>query len=90
MDGQSKHIKEEETDDLLALEKALKSAHSEDMAKFVPSLSHPTPPQTFVPLIPPSAILVLTLAKPPFDTVTGLYNSDSDQQIGGYVQGALR
>jgi hypothetical protein len=51
----SKHIGEEETDDLLALEKVLKAAGSEDMAKsfrrtkkFVPSRSHPMAPIRFV------------------------------------------
>jgi len=56
MEGLSKYIKEGETNDLPALEKVLKSADSEDMAKsfqrmkkLVPSRRHHMAPQRFIP-----------------------------------------
>ena len=62
------HIKEEENDDLPALETALQTADSESMAKsfgrtkaFVPSRSHPSAPD-----------------KPPFETVVGLMAAPMD------------
>ena len=62
------HIKEEEDDDLPALETALSTADSENMAKsfgrtkaFVPSRSHPSAPD-----------------KPPFETVAGLMAAPLD------------
>jgi hypothetical protein len=62
------HIKEEENDDLPALEKAIATAESESLAKsfertkaFVPSRSHPSAP-----------------SKPPFETVVGLLTAPID------------
>jgi hypothetical protein len=62
------HIKEEESDDLPALEKAIATAESESLAKsfertkaFVPSRSHPSAP-----------------SKPPFETVVGLLTAPID------------
>jgi hypothetical protein len=62
------HIKEEENDDLPALESALEKHESESMAKavgrtkaFVPSRSHPSAPN-----------------KPPFETVVGLMTAPID------------
>ncbi|KAI9807654.1 MAG: hypothetical protein M1825_005595 [Sarcosagium campestre] len=69
----SEHIKEEESDDLPALEKALNEKHpngsaSEDLARsfnrtkmFVPTRSHPSAPD-----------------KPPFETVAGLMAAPLD------------
>ncbi|KAJ1680186.1 hypothetical protein EV182_000528, partial [Spiromyces aspiralis] len=64
-----KHIKEEEAQDLMALEKTLKQNDSEDMAtkfkrtkKFVPTRSHPSAPD-----------------KPPFETVVGLMAAPVDR-----------
>ena len=62
------HIKEEENDDLPALESAIPTAESESLAKsfgrtkaFVPSRSHPSAP-----------------SKPPFETVVGLLTAPID------------
>jgi hypothetical protein len=62
MNDLNAHIKEEENDDLPALESAIQTAESESIAKsfertkaFVPSRSHPS-----------------ALDKPPFETVVGL------------------
>ncbi|KAI1753737.1 HHE domain protein [Xylaria castorea] len=64
----SAHIKEEERDDLPALEKALGENDSENMSKsfgrtkmFIPTRSHPSGPD-----------------KPPFETVTGLLAAPLD------------
>ncbi|KAH7357114.1 hemerythrin HHE cation binding domain-containing protein [Rhexocercosporidium sp. MPI-PUGE-AT-0058] len=64
----NQHIKEEENDDLPALESALQNDESESMAKsfgrtkaFVPSRSHPHAPN-----------------KPPFETVIGLMTAPID------------
>jgi len=64
----NQHIKEEENDDLLALESAIESNESESIAKsfgrtkaFVPSRSHPNAPN-----------------KPPFETVVGLMAAPID------------
>jgi hypothetical protein len=62
------HIKEEENDDLPALETAISTIESESLAKsfgrtkaFVPSRSHPSAP-----------------SKPPFETVGGLLTAPID------------
>jgi len=64
----NQHIKEEENDDLPALESAIESSESESIAKsfgrtkaFVPSRSHPNAPN-----------------KPPFETVVGLMAAPID------------
>ncbi|KAL9130376.1 MAG: hypothetical protein Q9217_001434 [Psora testacea] len=64
----SQHIKEEESDDLPALEKAIDGAESENLATsfdrtkmFVPSRSHPSAPN-----------------RPPFETVAGLMAAPMD------------
>ncbi|TVY46738.1 putative hemerythrin-like protein [Lachnellula occidentalis] len=64
----NQHIKEEENDDLPALESAIESNESESIAKsfgrtkaFVPSRSHPSAPN-----------------KPPFETVVGLMAAPID------------
>jgi hypothetical protein len=64
----SQHIKEEETNDLPALEKALEEKDSESMSRsfgrtkmFVPTRSHPNAPD-----------------KPPFETVVGLLTAPID------------
>jgi hypothetical protein len=64
----NQHIKEEENDDLPALESALQKDESESIAKsfgrtkaFVPSRSHPHAPN-----------------KPPFETLTGLMTAPID------------
>jgi len=69
MDDLSQHIKEEESDDLPALEQALATSESEQLAKsfgrtkaFVPSRSHPSAPN-----------------KPPFETVVGLMAAPIDR-----------
>lgn len=68
MEVLSQHIKEEETDDLPALDKQLDAADAESIAKsfgrtkaFVPSRSHPSAPN-----------------KPPFETVVGLMTAPID------------
>ena len=68
MEVLSQHIKEEETDNLPALDKQLDAADAESMAKsfgrtkaFVPSRSHPSAPN-----------------KPPFETVVGLMTAPID------------
>ena len=68
MDDLNAHIREEEYEDLPALEKAIRTADSESMAKsfgrtkvFVPSRSHPSAPN-----------------KPPFETVVGLMTAPID------------
>lgn len=68
MDNLSKHIKEEEEQDLPRLEQALDQAQSEKMSKsfgrtkaFVPSRSHPSAPD-----------------KPPFETAIGLMTAPMD------------
>ena len=68
MDDLSKHIKEEEVDDLPKLEERLSEAESEKLSKsfgrtkmFVPSRSHPSAPD-----------------KPPFETVVGLLAAPID------------
>lgn len=68
MEVLSQHIKEEETDDLPALDKQLDAVDAESMAKsfgrtkaFVPSRSHPSAPH-----------------KPPFETVVGLMTAPID------------
>jgi hypothetical protein len=62
------HIKEEENDDLPALEKAISVSESQSLAKsfgrtkaFVPSRSHPSAP-----------------SKPPFETIVGLLTAPID------------
>jgi hypothetical protein len=64
----NQHIKEEENDDLPALESAIQNDESESIAKsfgrtkaFVPSRSHPSAPN-----------------KPPFETVVGLMTAPVD------------
>jgi len=64
----NEHIKEEENDDLPALESAIQTEESESIAKsfgrtkaFVPSRSHPNAP-----------------SKPPFETVVGLMTAPID------------
>lgn len=64
----SQHIKEEEQDDLPALERSIDAQKSESLAKnfqltkkFVPSRSHPSAPD-----------------KPPFETVVGLITAPID------------
>jgi len=68
MKNLDQHIKEEENDDLPALETAISTDESEALAKsfgrtkaFVPSRSHPTAPN-----------------KPPFETVVGLLTAPID------------
>lgn len=68
MDDLSQHIKEEENDDLPALDKSLSGDDAASMAKsfgrtkaFVPSRSHPSAP-----------------SKPPFETVAGLLAAPID------------
>jgi hypothetical protein len=68
MDDLSQHIKEEEHDDLPALQSSISEADSEKMAKsfgrtkaFVPSRSHPSAP-----------------SKLPFETVVGLMTAPID------------
>jgi len=68
MEDLKQHIKEEETEDLPALDKTLDATDDESMAKsfgrtkaFVPSRSHPSAP-----------------AKPPFETVVGLMTAPID------------
>lgn len=68
MSNLSQHIREEETDDLPALDEAIPTQEAERMAKsfrrtkaFVPSRSHPTAP-----------------SKPPFETVVGLMTAPID------------
>jgi len=65
----NQHIKEEENDDLPALETAIENDESESIAKsfgrtkaFVPSRSHPSAPN-----------------KPPFETVLGLMTAPIDR-----------
>lgn len=65
----SQHIKEEESQDLPALESAIPSGDSAKMAKsfertkmFVPTRSHPNAP-----------------ARPPFETVVGLMTAPIDR-----------
>ncbi|KAB5580444.1 hemerythrin HHE cation binding domain-containing protein [Coniochaeta sp. 2T2.1] len=69
MDDLSHHIKEEEQDDLPALEKAIAEADSDRMAKsfertkmFVPTRSHPSSPD-----------------RPPFETAMGLLAAPMDK-----------
>jgi len=68
MNDLSQHIKEEETEDLPALDESLSNEDAESMAKsfgrtkaFVPSRSHPMAPN-----------------KPPFETVVGLMTAPLD------------
>ncbi|KAJ9605074.1 hypothetical protein H2200_010464 [Cladophialophora chaetospira] len=68
-DALAKHIEGEESDDLPALEKALPSGKSSELAKsfertkmFVPTRSHPSAPN-----------------KPPFETVVGLMAAPLDK-----------
>jgi len=68
MNDLNTHIREEENDDLLALETIIQTTDSESMAKsfertkaFVPSRSHPSAPD-----------------KPPFETVVGLMTAPID------------
>lgn len=69
MDDLSQHIKEEEQDDLPALEKALADADSESLANsfertkmFVPTRSHPSAPD-----------------RPPFETAMGMLAAPMDK-----------
>ena len=69
MDNLSKHIKEEESEDLVELENALPRDQSESLAKsfdrtkaFVPSRAHPSAP-----------------SKPPFETAVGLLTAPIDR-----------
>jgi hypothetical protein len=69
MDDLSQHIKEEEQDDLPALEKALSDSDSEGLATsfertkmFVPTRSHPSAPD-----------------RPPFETAMGLMAAPMDK-----------
>lgn len=68
MEELSQHIKEEETADLVKLEKALTDNESESLSKsfgrtkmFIPSRSHPSAP-----------------SKPPFETAIGLLTAPID------------
>ncbi|PGH26558.1 hypothetical protein AJ80_01687 [Polytolypa hystricis UAMH7299] len=68
MDNLSRHIKEEETEDLVQLENVLEQADNESLVKsfdrtkaFVPTRSHPSAP-----------------AKPPFETAVGLMAAPID------------
>ena len=68
MNDLNQHIKEEENDDLPALERAIRNDESESIARsfgrtkaFVPSRSHPDAPN-----------------KPPFETVIGLMTAPID------------
>lgn len=68
MEDLSQHIKEEETADLVRLEKALTDDESESLSKsfgrtkmFIPSRSHPSAP-----------------SKPPFETAVGLLTAPID------------
>jgi hypothetical protein len=69
MDNLSQHIKEEESDDLPALEKAIPADDSQSMARsfertkmFLPTRSHPSAPD-----------------HPPFETVVGLMTAPIDK-----------
>lgn len=69
MDNLSQHIKEEESDDLPALEKAIPDGDSQSMAKsfertkmFLPTRSHPSAPD-----------------RPPFETAVGLMTAPIDK-----------
>ncbi|KAH8801463.1 hemerythrin family protein [Xylogone sp. PMI_703] len=69
MDDLQKHMDEEESDDLIALDKSLESGEAESMAKsfsrtkmFIPTRSHPSAPD-----------------KPPFETVVGLMTAPIDK-----------
>ena len=69
MDDLAQHIKEEEQDDLPALEKALAEADSDSLAKsfertkmFVPTRSHPSAPD-----------------RPPFETAMGMLAAPMDK-----------
>lgn len=69
MDDLAQHIKEEESDDLPKLEKALQSEDSADLAKsfertkmFVPTRSHPSAPD-----------------RPPFETAIGMLTAPIDK-----------
>jgi hypothetical protein len=73
-DNLDQHIKEEETDDLVALEKVLPDADSVDMAKsfdrtkmFLPTRSHPSAPD-----------------RPPFETVMGLLTTPIDKVMDAF------
>lgn len=86
MEDLSKHIKEEETHDLPTFEKFLKSTDSEGIAKsfqrtkkFVPSRSHPMAPERYGPWIALHLLLVLTLKRPPFETVVDLLMTPIDK-----------
>lgn len=68
-DNLSEHIMEEETDDLVQLEKALQADDSAQLSKsfgrtkkFIPTRSHPSAPD-----------------KPPFETVAGLMAAPMDK-----------
>ena len=68
MDDLSQHIKEEEQDDLPALDKVTREEDAQNLAKmfnrtkaFVPSRSHPHAP-----------------SRPPFETVVGLMTAPID------------
>lgn len=68
MEELSQHIKEEETTDLVELEKALTDDESESLSKsfgrtkmFIPSRSHPSAP-----------------SKPPYETAVGLLTAPID------------
>jgi len=95
MQDLSKHIKEEEADDLPALEKVLKAGDSEDMArsfqrtkKFVPSRSHPMAPARFViPLLTSSFSPSILRNKPKTTVRNGRRpNASSNRQVSRYFQ----
>lgn len=74
MDDLSKHIKEEEEEDLVLMEKALSKEDSEGLATsfertkmFVPTRSHPTAPD-----------------KPPFETAVGLMTAPIDKLMDAF------
>jgi hypothetical protein len=86
MEDLRKHIKEEETDDIPALEKVLKSADSESIAKsfqrarkFVPSHRHPMARQRLVPWDLLYLVLMLIRKRPPFETVLDLLTTPVDR-----------
>ena len=86
MEDLSKHIKEEETDELPALEKVLKSTDSEGIAKsfqrmrkFILNHSYPMAPQKLVPWDRLYLVLMLIRKRPPFETVLDLLTTPVDR-----------
>jgi hypothetical protein len=68
------HIKEEENDDLPALEKAIATAESESKA-FVPSRSHPSAPSK------PPFETVVGLLTAPIDHLGDMFRKFPDQTV---------